>query len=166
MKNKRATAFLAIILIAPAIAVADDISGRSRGGSKNITFEDALTDQQDLKGNSARCNFLLGSPAENGSRTSSIAAATLSGLAKSSEANSPKLVDFGLNPGASSDKDKGKSKGKQNGTDNGGNGPGVGNGAPSALIAVPEPGAQTLLLLGMAGFGLVFYRRKALTNAI
>lgn len=180
MNNPRATAFLTIILIAPAIAFADDISGRSRGVSKNITFTDELTDQQDLKGNSARCNFLLGSRAENGSQTSSIAAASLSGLAKgeqdselgmslgatkTSDAHSPKLVDFGLNPGGSSDKDKGKGKGKYNGTDNGGNA-GVGNSAPSPLIAVPEPGAQTLLLVGLAGFGVVFYRRKTLTNAI
>ncbi|HXJ10877.1 MAG TPA: hypothetical protein VNH19_01285 [Candidatus Limnocylindrales bacterium] len=166
MKNPRATVFLAIILIAPAIAAADNISGRSKSGSNHLTFSDGLTDEQDLQGNAARCNFLLGSTAENGSRAGSIAAATLSGLAKGPDAHSPTLVDFGLKPGASSDKDKGKGKGKHNGPDNGGNGPGLGNGAPAPLVAVPEPRSQTLLLVGLAGFGMAFYRRRTLTNAI
>jgi len=164
LKNPRAAVILAIVLITPAMAAADNISGRSKSGSNHLTFSDGLTDEQDLQGNAARCNFLLGSPTENGTRSSSIAAATLSGLAKGSDAQSPKVFDFGPKPDTSSD--KGKAKGKHNGTDNGGNGPGVGNGAPSPLIAVPEPGAQTLLLFGLAGFGVAFYRRKALTNAI
>ena len=166
LKNPRAAVILAIVLITPAMAAADNISGRSKSGSNHLTFSDGLTDEQDLQGNAARCNFLLGSPTENGTRTGSIAATSLSGLAKGPDVQSPKVVDLGVNPGASSDKDKGKPKGKHNGTDNGGNGAGVGNGAPSPLIAVPEPGAQTLLLFGLAGFGVVFYRRKALTNAI
>jgi hypothetical protein len=157
---------LAIVLITPAMAAADNISGRSKSGSNHLTFSDGLTDQQDLQGNAARCNFLLGAPTENGARNGSIAAASLSGLVKGSDAQSPKVVDLGVNPGAFSDNDKGKPKGKHNGPDSGENGAGVGNGAASPLTAAPEPGVQSLLLYGLAGFGLVFYGRKALTNAV
>jgi hypothetical protein len=77
-----------------------------------------------------------------------------------------KLVDFGDNQADSSDKDKGKGRVKRHGGDGDGNGSGGGSGAPSPAIAVAEPGSQPLLLVGLAGLGLGFFRRRTLTNAI
>jgi hypothetical protein len=35
-----------------------------------------------------------------------------------------------------------------------------------SLVAIPEPGSRTLLLFGLTGLGMVFYRRNWLRNAI
>ena len=183
MKNQQATLLLAVILAAPAFAVADNIPGHSKSGNEYVTFSDGFADQQDLKGNSARCNFLLSSIKENGSKTSSIAGGSLSEFAKGemgsnigalprtgmgSDSSPVKVVDFGSNQGTSlaSDKDNGKGDGKHNGNAGNRNGTGVGGETPSPVISVPEPGSQTLLLVGLAGLGVAFFRRRTLTNAI
>jgi hypothetical protein len=183
LKNHQATLLFAVILAAPAFASADNISAHSRSGNSLVSFSEGLTDQQDLKGNSARCNFLVSSIKEEGSKSSSFAPASFSEFAKGekganlgaylstgmdSDVRPPRLVDFGGNQGASSEINNGKSKGKHNGTDGDGNdnGTGAGSGAPEPLIPVPEPASQTLVLFGMAGVGLFLYRRKLLLNAI
>jgi len=162
---------LAVILAAPAFAFADNIPGHSKSGNNYVAFSEGLTDQQDSQGNSARCNFLLSSIKENGSETSSFAKdekganlGTYLSTGVDSNAHPVTLVDFGANQGASSDKDKGK--GKRGGGAGNENGTTSGSGAPSPLIAVAEPGSQTLLLFGLAGLGVLFYRRKTLTSAI
>jgi hypothetical protein len=65
-----------------------------------------------------------------------------------------KLVDVGGDQGASSDKDK------VGGNQSGGDGD-----SPSAT-SVSEPGSQALLLFGLAGLGMLVYRRKMFTNAV
>ena len=171
MKPKQAPLLLAVILAAPAFAFADNIPGHSKSGNNYVAFSEGLTDQQDSQGNSARCNFLLSSIKENGSETSSFAKdekganlGTYLSTGVDSNAHPVTLVDFGANQGASSDKDKGK--GKRGGGAGNENGTTSGSGAPSPLIAVAEPGSQTLLLFGLAGLGVLFYRRKTLTSAI
>jgi len=181
LKNHQATLLFAVILAAPAFASADNISAHSRSGNSFVSFSEGLADQQDLKGSSARCNFLVSSIKEEGSKVTSFAPASFSEFAKGekganlgaylstgmgSDTHSIKLVDFGDNQGVSSDNNNGK--GKRNGTDGDGNGNGtrVGSGAPSPLFAVAEPGSQSVLLLGLAAVGMFFYRRKSLKNAI
>jgi hypothetical protein len=184
LKNKQGTMLLVVVLAAAAPAFADSIPGHSRSGNNYVAFSEGLTDQRDLQGNSARCNFLISSIKEEGSKTSSFAPASFSEFAKGanlgtylstglrSDMPPPKVVDFGGNQGASSDNNNGKGKGKHNGTDgdgggNGnGNGTGVGSGTPEPLIPIAEPGSQTLVLSGLAGLGLLFYRRKSLTSAV
>jgi hypothetical protein len=166
MKYKNAACFFALTLAAAAPLIADTVPGHSKGGSKYVTFSEGFTSQQNGQGASAECNFLLGAPRESGLSTSSIAGSSSAGL-PATEA-SIKLVDFSGNNGASSDKDKGKGKGKgkQGGGSGNGNGTTPGNGAPSPLIAVAEPGSQALLLFGLAGLGMLVFRRKTFTNAI
>jgi hypothetical protein len=181
LKSQQATLLLAVILAAPAFALADNIPGHSKTGSNYVTFSEGFSEQQDSQGGSARCNFLLSSVKENGMKTNYFARASFSDFAKGdkgsnigaplntgmeSDSNDVKLVDFGGNPGASSDKDKGKGLGKGREGDGDGNGTGSGDGDASPGIPVAEPGSQTLLLFGLAGMGMFFYRRKTLTNAI
>lgn len=181
MKNKQAPLLLAVILAAPAFAFADNIPGHSKTGNNYVTFSEGLTDPQDSPGNSARCNFLLGSVKANEAKTNSISHESFSEFEKGdkgsnlgallntgmeSDSQHVRLVDFGGNQADSSDKDKGKSQGKRHGGDGDGNGAGVGSGDPPPLVSVPEPGSQTLLLVGLAGLSMAFIRRRTLTNAI
>jgi hypothetical protein len=180
LKNKQGTLLLAVVLAAAAPAFADSIPGHSRSGNNYVAFSEGLTEQQDLKGNSARCNFLVSSIKEEGAKASSFAPASFSEFAKGanlgtylstgqrSDMPPPKVVDFGGNQGASSDNNNGKGKGKHNGTDGdgNGNGTGVGSGTPEPLIPIAEPGSQTLVLSGLAGLGMLFYRRKSMTSAV
>lgn len=179
MKNQQATLLLAAILAAPAFALADNIPGHSKGANKYVTFSEGFISQQNLHGGSAECNFMLGAPKENGLSTSSIAGSSSGAIVEvekgsklgsgwASSGNPVNLVDFSGNNGASSDKDKGKGKGKgkQGGESGNGNGTTAGNGDPSPLIAVPEPGSQSLLLTGLAGLGMLLFRRKTFSNAI
>jgi hypothetical protein len=181
MKNRQGTFLLIVILAVPAFAFADNVPGHSKGANKYVTFSEGFSSQQDIQGNSAQCNFLLGSSSGTGSSASSIAGASSSGIAKGEtganlgaflstgmgpNTHPVKLVDFGSTQGASSDKDKGKGPAKHHAGDSDGNGPGVGSGTPSSVIAVAEPASQSLLLFGLAGLGMLFHRRKSLTNAI
>jgi hypothetical protein len=181
LKNKPGTLLLAVVLATAVPAFADSIPGHSRSGSNFVSFSEGLTDQQDSQASSARCNFLVSSVKEEGSKTSSFSPASFSEFAKGekganfgvylstgmgSDIRPPTVTDFGGNEGASSDKNDGKDKGKHNGTDGDGNGTGVGSGVPDPSIPIAEPGSQTLLLVGLAGLGMVFSRRRTLTNAI
>lgn len=178
MKSRQGTLLLAVILAAPAFAFADNIPGHSMGANKYVTFSEGFTSQQNLPRGSAECNLLFGVPKENGLSTSSIVGSSSSvnamgekgsvlGTGGASSGNSVNLVDFSGNIGASfdNDKGKGKGKGKQSGNSGNGNGSTSGSGDPSPSVVVAEPGSQTLLLYGLAGVALVFYRRKVLTNA-
>jgi hypothetical protein len=175
LKIQHPILLLAGILAVPAFAFADNIPGHSKAGNNYVAFSEGLTDQQDSQGNSARCNFLWGSVKENGAKTNPISHASFSEFAKGdmgsnlgallntgmqSDSQHVRLVDFGGNQAGPLDKDKGKGRGKPNGAS------GTGSGTPSPLTSVAEPGSQTLLLFGLAGLGMFFYRRKALANAI
>ena len=177
MKYKTAASFLALTLAAAAPLFADTIPGHSRGGSKYVTFSEGFTSQQNGQGASAECNFLLGAPKLSALSTSSFVGSSSNGLAMGEKGsalgsggapsgNSINVINFSGNNGASSDKGKGKGKGKQGGGSGNGNGTTAGNGAPAPLIAVAEPGTQSLLLFGLAGLGMLGFRRKSFTNAI
>lgn len=179
MKNKQGALLLAIILAAPAFAFADDIPGHSKGANNYVTFSEGFTSQQNSPRGSAECNLLFGVPRENGLSTSSIVGSSSGAIVEgekgsklgsgwASSGNPVNLVDFSGNNGASPDKDngKGKGKGKQGGESGDGNGTTAGNGDPSPLIAVPEPGSQSLLLIGLTGLGMLFFRRKTFSNGI
>lgn len=180
MKYKNATSFLALTLAAAVPVFADGISSHSGGGSKFVTFSEGFTSSQNLQGASAECNFLLGASREKGRLSASTIAGASSGEAATGEKSSifaggaassenfVSLVNFARNNGVSSDKDKGegKGKGKQGGGSGNGKGTTSGSGAPSPLIAVAEPGSQSLLLFGLAGLGMLVSRRKTFANAI
>lgn len=176
MKSKQGTLLLAVMLAAPAFAAADNIPGHSMGANKYVTFSEGFTSEQKSPGGSAECNFLFSAPKESGLSTISIVSSSSGEIAMrekgsvldtggASSGNSANLVDFSGNNGASSDNDKGTGKGKQSGNSGNGNGSTSGSGDPSPSVVVAEPGSQTLLLYGLAGVALVFYRRKVLTNA-
>ena len=167
MNYKYGTLFLAFMLATAAPAFADSVPGHSKDTNKYVTFSEDFLGQQDSQGNTAKCNFLSGSPNETGSQKGSFSAASFSGFTRGeSAAHTLKLVDFGSSNGSSADKDNDKDKGKHNGKDKDGDESGAGGGTPSPLIAIPEPGSQSLLLFGLAGLGMFVYRRKSLTNAI
>lgn len=181
MKNQQATLLLVAILAAPAFAFADNIPGHSRTGN-NVSFSEGLDDQQDLRGSSARCNFLFSSTSTkaNASNVGSIGGASPSGFAKGEmgpnlgalnagmelDSDQEKRIDLGAGQNASPEKDKGKAHGKHNGGDPEGNLGGTGSVNPSPLVSVGEPGSQALLFAGLAGLGFVFLRRRTLTNVI
>jgi MYXO-CTERM domain-containing protein len=182
VKNPRAALFLAVILAAPAFALADSIPGHSKSGNNYVTFSEGFTEQQDLQGSSARCNFLLGSIKEIGSNTNSIPHAAFSEFAKGdkgsnfgalpnagveSDSREVNLADFrgDGNKSSSFERDKGKGRGKHNG-DGDGSTSGTGSETPLPVASVAEPASQTLLLFGLAGLGMLFFRRKTLTNPI
>jgi hypothetical protein len=181
LQNKQGTLLLAVILAAPAFAFADNIPAHSKGGSKYVSLSEGFTGQQELQDSSARCSFLFSSPKENGVQTPSISGATFSDIAKGDGgANLGALAgagtgsdsrpgtggDFGGNGGTSSGGDQGKGRGKHNGGNGDGAGSGVGSGDPAPVASVAEPGSRTLLLFGLAGFGMIFYRRRMLMIAI
>ena len=181
MKNRQATLLLAVILAAPAFALADNIPGHSRSGNTYVAFSQGFTEQHGPQSGSARCNFILSSMKLNGVGTNSFARASFSEFAKGdkdanfgaplnagveSDSDHIKLADFGGNQDASSDKDHGKGVGNHNDGDGDKNEKGSGNGTPPLEISVAEPGSQTLLLFGLAAVGMLFYRRKTLTNSI
>jgi PEP-CTERM motif len=173
LKTRQAPLLLAVILAAPAFAFADNIPGHSRTGNNYVSFSEGLMDQQDSQGSSARCNFLLSSIKENGSKSISFGKdakdanlGTYLSTGMGSNAHPVQLVDFGADQGASSDKDKGKDPVKHHGGDGDGNGSGVGSAAPSSVIGVAEPGSESLLLFGLAAVGMLFYRRRTLMEAI
>jgi len=159
LTNKQGILLLAF-LFAAAPAFADSTSGHSKGGSANVAFSEGFFSQQDSPGNSAQCNFLFGSPKQNGLSGSSIAGGSSTEI--SSGGNSPKLLDFSSNQGASSDKDKVKEKHHGGPAD----GTASGSGLTSPVFAVQEPASQTLLLFGLACLGMLFYQRKTFANAI
>lgn len=183
LKNQHAALLIATILAAPAFALADNISGHSKSGNNYVTFSEGFTEQQDLQGSSARCNFLLSSIKENGSNTNSIPHASFSEFAKGDKgSNLGTSLNAGTEPGSRSvnlidfrgdgsknssfGRDKGKGRGKLDGGDGDGNPTGTGSGDPSPFVSVAEPRSQTLLFFGLAGLGLLFYRRKSLATAI
>lgn len=182
LKNQQFTVLLAAILAAPVCAFADNIPGHSRAGNNFVSFSEGLGDQQDSHGSSARCNFLFSSVSTkaNASTISSFGGASANGFAKGEMdsnlgalnagmelgGNPEKGIELGPNQNASPGKDKGKAHGKNNGEDPGGNLGGTANGNPSPLASVAEPASQTLLFLGLAGLGVVFLRRRPLTNVI
>jgi hypothetical protein len=179
LKSYQAALLLAVILAAPALALADNILGHSRSGNTYVTFSEGFSEEQGPQSGSARCNFLLSSMKRNGIETNSVARASFSEFTKGdkganfvaplnteveSHSDQIKLVNFGGNQGASSD--KGKVGENHNEADGDKNEEGSGSGIPLLEISVAEPGSQTLLLFGLAGLGMLFYRRKTLTNAI
>lgn len=179
MKNKQGTLLLAVILAAPAFAFADNIPGHSKTGNNYVSFSEGLIDQGNSQGNSAKCNFLLGASGEKGLSATTVARSfssetdkgeksSMSAVGSAPEENFVNLVDFAGNNRVSqdTDKDKSKGKGKHAGGSGNGNGPTSGSGTSSPVIAVGEPGSQSLLLFGLAGLGMLVFRRKTFTNAI
>jgi len=164
MKNKRGILLLAVTFAVAAPAFADNVPGHSKGGSNYVTFSEGFAAEQNSHGNSAQCNFLSGSSKEHQLSTGSVAGESVSGIAAGE--NFVRAFDFGGNEGDSSDKDKGKGKGKHEGESGDGNGSGVGSGVLAPLVSVPEPGLQSLVLFGLAGLGIVSYRRKSLPSAL
>lgn len=154
MKYTLGALFLAAILCTAAPAFADTIPAYSRGGDKDTTLSQRFTDQENSRDGSVR-NTLLNAVDERGARFNPI-------------------EDFDVNQGASFEKDKVKFHKKHHGGDgDGGAGTGGGNGnggngggVSGPTVPVAEPGSQSLLLFGLAGLGMFFYRRNTQRNVV
>jgi hypothetical protein len=181
VNNKQGTLLLAFILGTPAFAFADTIPSHVMGDERPVTLVEGFTDHMDVQASLARPNTLLTSVEENRPRLFASSGASESGKAKDDkgvdlgkllsvengfENQSIKLVDFHVDQGAFFERDKGKIHGKHNGNTGDGDGDSNGNGASGSVVSVAEPGSQTLLLFGLAGLGMIFYRRNYLRNAI
>ncbi len=153
MKNKQGTLVLAVFLSIAAPAFADGISAHLGGPEKHFVLAEGFAGQQDFQDSFARHNTLMGSVEENEARSIAISGA---------------LVGFHVNQGVSSEGDKVKIHEKHHGDFGYGNGNSNGNGgsASASAVAVAEPGSQTLLLFGLTGLGMFFYRRNYLRDAI
>jgi hypothetical protein len=145
LKNQKATLLLAVILAAPAFAVADTVTAPPKGASNSVNFSEGSAREQNLQSS-------LG---------------TLSNVGSATGARTANLIDFRDNGSKSSSfgRDKAKGRGIHPG-DGEGTSAGTGSGTPDPSVAVPEPGSRTLLLVGLAGLWLVFFRRYTLRNAI
>lgn len=153
MKNKQSALVLAVLLTIAAPAFADSIPAHSGGTEKDLALAAGFTDQQDFQGGFAQHNPIMDSVEENGVRGVAISGA---------------LVDFHGNQALSFDGEKVKIHGKHHGDFGDGNGNSNGNGGSAAgpAVAVAEPGSQALLLYGLTGLGMFFYRRNYLRDAI
>jgi len=170
LKHKQGTVFLAAILCTAAPAFADIIPAHSRGVHQEVSLAKGITEQQDSQDFSASRNSLLSSEtdlAKSGKNTD------LGKLVNSEvmfENSSVDAIDFDLTQGAPSEKEKEKIRGRhdwrfgnRNGDEKGsgnigGNEGGVGDSTSAPVVSVAEPAAQTLLLFGLAGSGMLFYR--------
>lgn len=191
MKNKPATFVLVVILSSAAPAFADHIPARSSAEDKDVTLAKSFSGTQNFQDISVRRDSRIDTVKGNRSRISPTAGASLSDSAKGekgsalgtfsstgmgSENAGINVVNFDVNQGASFEKEKIKLRGKHNGGDgndggnsgvNGGsNGGGNDGSASGPVLSISEPGSRTLLLFGLAGLGMIFYRRNTLRNAI
>ncbi len=187
MKHKQGTLFFAAILLTAAPAFADFIPANTTGGDGDASLAEGFSDQPNLQDGSLRRSSLLISMDKAGLRINTIAGVSLTDFATGgknsdlgklvnsaigSENRTVKAVDFDTNQGASFDSKKVKLRGKHSFGNGDGDGNGDGNtggngGSSSAPVtSVPEPASQTLVLFGLTGLGMLFYRRNTLRNAI
>jgi hypothetical protein len=146
LKNQKATLLLAVILAAPAFAAADTVTAPPKGANNSVNFSEGSARDQNLRSS-------LG---------------TLSNVGSATGARTANLIDFRDNGSKSSSFGRDKAKGRGNHPGDGdGTTTGTGSGDPAPTTAsVAEPGSQTLLLVGLAGLGMIFFRRYTLRNAI
>lgn len=181
MNNKQGILLLLAILGTPVFAFADTIPSHVMDDERLVTRLDGFTDDVDFHGSLAGHDTSLASLEENGPRIFASSGASESRTAKDDRGVDPgkllgvendienlpiQLVDFQADQGVFFQRDKRKIHGKHNGNTGDGDGDRNGNGASGSVASVAEPGSQTLLLFGLAGLGMIFYRRTYVRNAV
>lgn len=177
MEHRHGSFLLAVVLSTAAPAFADRIPADFRDGDRGSVSMQGFPHKRALQDASVARNFGLSTFKEDEFRIEFSPAVRMSDFRKDG-----KISDVGalLNSGPGSDNrqmslfDLGSKHGDSFGRDNeqgrwkhnenerdwdDGDG-------PRCVVATPEPGSQTLLLFGLAGLGMIMFRRNALKNAI
>ena len=175
MKQVRGSFFLAVILSTAAPCFADQIPVDRMDGDRGSVSTQGLLHEKALQEASALRHFGPSAFKEDefqnrfnpyfrmsdSSKDGGIAIlATKIGSRLGSNNHQVSWFDIDSRPGDSFEGNDEKGQRKVNGEAGD-----EGDGRVS-LVAVPEPGSLTLLLFGLTGLGMVFYRRKWQQNAI
>jgi hypothetical protein len=145
---KSSSFFLAVILSAATPTFADTIPADLHSGETASRYS-----RQWIHGNTSAVDFTSGD-----TKTAEVVVQPESGISASNAQLN--LFGLGSNIGYAlgRDNDKGWWGHKGNGQ--------VGGRGVASLVAAPEPSSQLLLLIGLAGLGLLFYRRNSVKQAI
>ena len=174
MKQARGLFFLAVILSTAAPGFADQIPADRMDRDRGSVSMQGLFHEKALQDVSALRHFGLNALKEDEFQIESIPYVRMSDLTKDGRiailvthvssgpgSNDRQVRLFDIDSrGDRFGRNEKKAHRKHNGRDRG-----DGDG-PVSIVATPEPGSRTLLLFGLTGLGMVFYRRNWLRNAI
>lgn len=175
MKHRRELFFIAVILSSAVSAFADQIPADLRDGDRGSASAQLLRNDRALRGASGVRNFSLGTFKEGEVRigfTSAIPMSDFSKDAKTSDLGALLNSEFGstnhqvspFNLSFNHDEFWGRDGGRD--WDNHRRRGRDGNDGALSVVVTPEPGSLTLLLFGLAGLGMIVYRRNPLKNAV
>jgi hypothetical protein len=175
LRYRHGLLFLALALSTAVPAFADKVQVDFRDGDKGSVYTQSLPNAKELNGASVYRNsglstsrgeefrsefngvVLLGE-FSNESKISDLDTLLNSGLGANGYQVS--LFDLRFNHGEFWERDGGKDWDNHNRWDR------DGTGGTLSVVSTPEPGSLTLLLFGLAGLGMIVYRRDALKDAV
>jgi hypothetical protein len=164
---------LAAVLSAAAPAFADRLSVERTTKDQDFSFAEGTIDKRELSGEPSSQSFRMNSLEKSKMRVSAESGFPINYVSKDeriseiaalppridSENGPVKLFDFDASNNSFSEHIW-KARGIRR------TGEGFGVNGSEFLFPVPEPGSQTLLLFGLVGLGLLFFRRNNLIGVI